>query len=340
MLAHIRNQFIDAVTVRMSTERQIGALLSGGLDSSLVCSIASDYLKQHNLGKLYTFSIGMPGSTDEHFASLVAAHCDTIHTHVEFSETDFLNAIPEVISVIESYDITSVRASVGQYLLSKWIKNNTNIRVLLVGDGSDELCSGYMYFHHAPSPRDAHLENIKLLSNIQYFDVLRADRCIAANGIEARVPFLDKEFVDFWLSLPKHLRIPIYHDKLNRNVEKYLLRTAFDELSPVTNSPYLPFTILWRKKEAFSDGVSSLGKSWFTIIQEHLKTKYSFSDYEKNNVNYHITPISDEALHYRIIFNHYFNTFIKPIPYYWMPSWIPNSSDPSARTLEVYNISI
>src|SRR5690606_17744900 len=153
----------------MNSDRQMGALLSGGLDSSLVVSIASKYL--HSIGKrLKTFSIGLPGSTDKDYAQIVSKFCNTDHTHVEFTNEDFLNALIPVIKAIETFDITTIRASVGQYLISEWISKNTDIKVLLIGDGSDELTAGYMYFHKAPSPEALHNENKKLLNEIHFYD--------------------------------------------------------------------------------------------------------------------------------------------------------------------------
>ena len=328
ILNKIHDTFVRSVIKRLHSDRPMGALLSGGLDSSLVVAIASSYL-QMNKQKLRTFSIGMNGSTDEYYAKLVSKHCNTEHTHIEFTEQEFLNAIKDVVFSTETHDITTVRASVGQYLISKWIKENTDIRVLLIGDGSDELCSGYMYFHKAPTPEESHKENIRLIEDIQYYDSLRADRCIASNNIEARVPFLDLDFVELYLSIPYNLRIPKQENE--RKVEKWLLRKAFDEMN------YLPKEVLWRKKEAFSDGVSSKEKSWYMIIQEQLSNKYNKQDFENIEVSYHLKPVSNEALYYRKLFNEYFSyDLAHVIPYYWLPKWCGNITEPSARVLQVY----
>lgn len=326
----IRDTLIESVKCRLESDRPLGALLSGGLDSSLVCSIASYFLKD----KLRTFSIGIPGSTDKEYAEMVAKHCGTIHTHVEFTQQEFLDALPEVIRITETHDITSVRASTGQYLICKWIRENTDIKVLLIGDGSDELCAGYMYFHNAPSSEELHQENIRLLEDIQYYDSLRADRCIAGNGIEARVPFLDNKFVELYLSIDPEIRAPQIKD--GRKVEKYLLRKSFD--TDYEGRSFLPEQVLWRKKEAFSDGVSSREKSWYQIIQESVEDLYNEKDFEDETVNYHIKPTSKEALHYRKYFNQYFHYGAAGvIPYYWLPKWSGNITDPSARVLKVYN---
>lgn len=319
---NIRQKLKQATRMMIDSDRPIGALLSGGLDSSLIVSIVSKHLKQINK-KLSTFSIGIPGATDKIYAEMVSQFCDTNHTHIEFSQEDFLKAIPTVIKTIESYDITTVRASVGQYLICKWISENTDIKVLFIGDGSDELTCGYMYFHKAPNAIEAHYDNSRLLREIHYYDVLRADRGVAENGLEARVPFLNVNFVDYYMSVDPNLRVP------TNGIEKWLLRTSFD------NGKYLPDKVLWRTKEAFSDGVSSEEKSWYQIIQENVQ------DYIKDYLQYnqefnYLTPVSQESLYYRLIFNSFYPGFNKVIPHYWLPSW-HDTNEPSARTIK--NIS-
>ena len=253
----IRETFIEAVRCRMVADRPLGCLLSGGLDSSLVASIASRFCKEHGT-KLHTFSIGMAGSTDKYYAKLVSEFIDSIHTHIELPEEEWLKAIKEVVRITETFDITTVRASTGQYLISKWIAEHTDIKVVLIGDGSDELCAGYMYFHKAPSPEELHLENIRLVSDIHMYDVLRADRGVSSNGLEARVPFLDHRFIELYLSIDPKLRMP------TNGLEKWLLREAF------AGGEYLPEEVRLRKKEAFSDGVSSKERSWYTVLQEYI----------------------------------------------------------------------
>jgi asparagine synthase (glutamine-hydrolysing) len=335
----IQNTFTESVIARLESDRPMGALLSGGLDSSLVVSIASEHFRKKGQ-VLKTFSIGIPGATDKKYAEMVASHCGTEHTHVEFTQQDFLDAIVHVVRATETWDTTTIRASTGQYLVSKWIRQNTSIKVLLIGDGSDELCSGYMYFHNAPTPLDSHNENIRLIEDIQYYDVLRADRCIAYNGLEARVPFLDHNFVDLYLSLPHELRVPIVEkDRGTRKVEKWLLRKSFDKLNS-EGVPYLPEDVLWRMKEAFSDGVSSCSKSWYSIIQENVKDRYTEHEFNAEDVSYHIKPFTKESLHFRKLFNELFDYRVAHVvPYYWMPLWSGDIKDPSARVLSVYNNS-
>lgn len=324
----IRDSFTDAVKLMMHSDRPMGALLSGGLDSSLVVAIASRALKEEGKGRrLRTFSIGMPNSTDKYYAELVAKHCDTDHTHIELSNQDFLDTIKDIVYITETYDVTTVRASTGQYLISRWIAKHTDIKVVLIGDGSDELTAGYKYFHKAPDSISLHKENERLLSDIHFFDVLRADRGIASNGLEARVPFLHHNFVDTYLSVQPELRIP------KDGMEKWLLRSSFEG--------YLPKEVLYRSKEAFSDGVSSKEKSWFQIIQEDLEEKISDQSFKEfivlSQVNH---PVSKEGMYYKGLFWKYFGKLGKHdhvIPYYWLPKWCGNVTEPSARVLDVYS---
>jgi asparagine synthase (glutamine-hydrolysing) len=317
----VRDTLELSVIEMLNSDRPLGALLSGGLDSSLVVSIAANYLYLRGK-RLRTFSIGMPGGTDEQYARMVSEYLNTDHTHIELTNEDFLGALDDVIYAIESYDITTVRASTGQYLICKWIAENTDIKVLLIGDGSDELTAGYLYFHNAPNGEQLHNENVRLLKDIKYFDVLRADRCVAAHGLEARVPYLNYNFVNTYLGINPELRMA------NHGYEKWLLRKSFEG--------YLPDEVLWRRKEAFSDGVSSNSKSWYTIIQESLADKYS--EEELTNNKYIInTPTTYEGLYYRQQFvKNFGDENANVIPYFWMPKWCGDIGDPSARFLEHY----
>lgn len=317
---------------RSKAERPIGALLSGGLDSSLVASILAGELKKRGQ-VLKTFSIGLPNATDKKYAELVAEHIGSQHTHVEVHEEDFLNAVENIVKTTETFDITTIRATTGNYLIGKWVSDNTDVKVLLIGDGSDELCSGYMYFHNAPDPQTSHLENKRLISDIHFYDVLRADRGLASNGLEARVPFLDLDFIKLYLSIDPTLRVPSITKK-GFKMEKSLLRDSF------YGTGLLPDEVLYRQKEAFSDGVSGKEKSWYQILQEWCETKYSDDDLARaqKQISY-LTPHSKEALHYRTIFRKYFgNGQVENIvPYFWLPKWSGDIKDPSARVLKVYH---
>lgn len=329
----IRKSLEECVEERLHSHAEIGALLSGGLDSSLVCALAAKHL--HKTGKrLKTFSVGLPGSTDRNFAESVAKHIGSEHRHIEFEETDFLNALDEIILLTETFDITTIRATTGQFLISRWIARHTNVRVLLIGDGSDELCAGYMYFHNAPDPIASHNENIRLLENIHLYDGLRADRAIARSGMEARVPFLDRKFIDTFLSISPALRIPRPHHFCGgKKLEKYLLREAF------AGTGLLPDEVLFRRKEAFSDGVSSVAKSWYMVIQEWAEQSISDADLAAAKQHYtHLPPTSKESLYYRRKFEHFYGKgdICRVTPDYWLPLWCGDIKDPSARVLTVY----
>lgn len=335
VIEKIRDTLTNCVRDMVVSDRPMGCLLSGGLDSSIISAIVASHLR--DCGKtLNTFSVGIRGSSDEYYAREVAKFIGSNHTHFEFSQEAFLAAIPEVIWFTETWDITTIRASVGQYLVSKRIKETTPIKVLLVGDGSDELCSGYLYSHNAPDSESLHRDNLRLLKQIHYFDVLRADRGIAGWGLEARVPFLDRRFVDLYLNIDPSLRNPKnwYTDNniatysrqkiKGKNIEKALLREAFKD--------YLPMEVVWRKKEAFSDGVSSQDNSWFRIIQNKAnKMPLVNKEYE------HCQPFSKESMLYRQYFDNMFPGCERVIPHYWMPQWSGEFREPSARVLDTYD---
>ena len=318
----IRNTLIKSVRDRMQSERPLGALLSGGLDSSLVAGIAAKLLVEQNR-RLTTFSIGMDsGSPDLKYARKVAQHINSIHYEVILPVELWIENLKNVIKQIETYDITTIRASTGQYLLAKWISENTDIKVLLNGDGADELESGYLYFYNAPDATAAHNENLRLLEWIHYYDVLRVDRGISAWGLEARVPFLSKDFVDLYLSIDKNLRQPLKAE--GGRIEKHLIRNAF------ADEDLIPSEVLWRKKEAFSDGVSDVKKSWFEYIQEYVETQVSDEEFRKHMINF---P-SKESYWYKKIYSLHYpvsNNFLR----YWMPKWSSDTKDPSARVLKI-----
>lgn len=337
-----RTVLTNSVIDRLHADREVGCLLSGGLDSSLVAAIASEELKKQGR-VLRTFSIGMEGSPDVQYAKIVSKHIGSTHTNFDVPHEEWVDSIRETIKISETFDKTTPRATVGQYLICKKIAETTNIKVLLIGDGSDEATGGYLYFHKAPNPMALHFETQRLLHWIHYFDVLRADRGVASNGLEARVPFLAHQFIDFYFQVDPVLRIPRSHTLSTgqTNVyEKYLLRKSFDKTG------LLPECVLWRKKEAFSDGVSSESKSWYQIVQEMVEEKITdeeFNDQIKKYKNYAeltgeqiVIPDTKESLYYHMIFDEFYPNQFHTIPYYWMPKWIDGATDPSARTLQIY----
>lgn len=312
----IKGTLINSVKKRLISDRPIACLLSGGLDSSLITSIVVHLLKDKTDKKLETYSIGLPNSTDLIYSKKIAKCLGTKHTEIILSEDDFFNAIPEVIEKIESYDTTTVRASVGNYLVSKYISKNSDAKVIFNGDGSDEVTGGYLYFHKAPSDLLFDFEIKKLLENIHYFDVLRSDKSISSCGLEPRTPFLDKTFVNTYLSIPLHYRKP-----KSDEIEKKLLRDSFIE--------FLPKEFLYRKKEAFSDGISGNDRSWYQIIAEKLSI-ISFPIYDCKKK--YLEPKTKEQIYYRYIFDKIYPNRENVVPYFWMPKW-SNTTDPSARTL-------
>ena len=324
--SNIKISFEQAVLKRLMSDRPVGCLLSGGLDSSLVASIIS---REFNiLGKtLNTFSIGFKDSPDLTFAQTVADYIGSNHHSIIVTKDDFLNAIPSVIKTIESYDTTTVRASVGNYLVAKYIKENTDITVVYNGDGSDEVAGGYLYLHNAPSDTDFDNECKKLLSEIHYFDVLRSDRSVSTHwSLESRTPFLDKQFVNTYLNCPVKYRRPDPTSSfISRKIEKGLLRYAFKD------SNLLPHNVLWRKKEAFSDGVSDSSNSWHNIIKTFVDSIISDEEFLNNSFDFN-KPLLKESYYYRKLFEEFYPAKSNIIPHFWLPKW-SSSIDPSAREL-------
>ncbi|KAK0147605.1 Asparagine synthetase [glutamine-hydrolyzing] [Merluccius polli] len=324
--SNIRLLFENAVRKRLMAQRRIGCLLSGGLDSSLVAATLVKLAKEEKLPyPIQTFAIGTEDSPDILAARKVAEHIGSEHHEVSFTAEEGIQALKEVIFHLETYDITTVRASVGMYLVSKYIQEKSDSVVIFSGEGSDELTQGYIYFHKAPNPKVAAEESVRLLKELYLFDNLRADRTTAAHGLELRVPFLDHRFTAYYLSLPEEMRTP------KNGVEKHLLRDSFKGLG------LIPDDILWRRKEAFSDGLTSVKKSWYSSLQEHLSTQVDDNQLEKAPKTFsHNPPKSKEAYHYRQVFETLYPGCAKWLSHYWMPRWI-NASDPSARTLAIYN---
>jgi asparagine synthase (glutamine-hydrolysing) len=317
-----------SVQKRMMTERPVGCLLSGGLDSSLIASLVRNYLPSNK--QLRTFSIGFEGSPDLAYARKVATFLKSDHHEFLVTPQEFLDHIDEVIAVTETYDITTIRASVGNYLVCKKIKeynqtqdvDNQSI-VIFNGDGADEVAGGYLYHNKAPSGLDFHYESVNLLKDISYFDVLRSDRSCSDNGLEPRTPFLDRDFVNFYMSIPIEYRFN------NTKQEKYLIREAFK------NDNLLPEEVLFRKKEAFSDGVSIKEKSWWEIIQDYLSDKVSIPD-TIPNYPFDSTKLNKESYYYYKKYSELYKNQINVIPRYWLPKWSGNITNPSARILVDY----
>lgn len=323
---NVRESLINSVKKRLMCEVPFGVLLSGGLDSSLIASITMKLIKENpelsSFGnKLHTFSIGLKDAPDLKFAKIVADHIGSVHHEFHFTIDDGLDAIENIIYHLETYDVTTIRASIPMYLLSRKIKA-MGIKMVLSGEGADELLGGYLYFHQAPNDREFHSECVSRVRDLHYFDCLRANKSTMAWGLEVRVPFLDKDFID--VSLPIHPQL-----KKKNRIEKYVLRKAFD----VDNYHFLPSSILWRQKEQFSDGV---GYSWIDSIKSHAINSINTQEFEELK---QICPdvTNREEAYYRKVFNSKFpihNEFVRR----WIPkmTWDGVSYDPSGRAQKIH----
>ena len=325
----------NAVNKRcLTTERPIACLLSGGLDSSLIAALVANYYKMNqNEQPLETYSIGLSGSEDLKHARIVADYIGSKHTEIIVTEKEMFDVIPELISKIESYDTTTVRASIGNYLLGKYIAANSHAKVIFNGDGSDELFGGYLYMNNCPDDIEFDKETRRLLKDIHLFDVLRSDKSISSNGLEPRTPFLDRTFANYVLTIPPYFR---NHTNIG-DIEKSLLRNAFSYsyFENTFGKPILPDSVLWRKKEAFSDGVSSQTRSLYIILQEHIACLLNAEEPNK-----HFVPsIDTEKYYYKSIFDTAFPNCSNILPYFWMPKYV-QATDPSARTLKVYDNNV
>jgi asparagine synthase (glutamine-hydrolysing) len=318
IINNIYHLFTKAVEKRLMSERKIACLLSGGLDSTTVTAIVASYFPPNTIN---TYSIGLKGSVDLHFAKIAADYLKTNHTSVELTNEDFLDAIENTIYQIESYDTTTVRASVGNYLVSLYIKEKTEDTVIFCGDVSDEIFASYRGFTYATNESDLYVENIVMLDNIQYFDVLRSDKSIAGAGLEARVPFSDPEFIKYCMNIHPSQKM-FSKDK----IEKYLFRKAFQHL--------LPDELAWRVKTAFSDGVSNVENPWYQIIKDYMDTKYTDDEFNVKKMKYkHNQPYDKESLYYREIYERVYPYTEKTIPYFWKQPFT-TESDPSAWVVE------
>jgi len=314
----VRSLLEKAVQKRMCSDRDIGCLLSGGLDSSIIAAILAKEMRKK--GKtLRTFSVGFPDSTDIVYARQVAAHIQSDHHEFLIQYSDALQRIEDVVKATETYDTTSVRASTPMFLLCEWINKNFPDKVIFSGEGSDELFCGYLYFHNAPTPQDAHTDSLRLVNELYKYDVLRADRCTAGNGLEFREPFLDKDLVDFVTTMNPSYKVPSKpaHDE-SHIFEKTILREAF--------SDELPYQVAWRRKAAFSDAVSSSEKPWYQWIQEYVKNDTTIESYGGTT----------ESNYYKTLFYRYLKDY-KPDTPLWLPRWSNVGSEPSATVLNVYN---
>ena len=320
----IHDKLVNGIEKRLDADAPVGFLLSGGLDSSLVCGVAARLSDK----PIETFAIGMDiDAIDLKYAREVAEYIHSNHHEVIITKEDVLNALEPVVEALGTYDITTIRASIGMYLLCKWIHENTDIKVVLTGEISDELF-GYKYTDFAPSAEAFQEEAKKRVRELHMYDVLRADRCISVNSLEARVPFGDLDFASYVMSIDPEKKLNTY------GIGKFLLRKAFEK------DEVIPRSILMREKAAFSDAV---GHSLRDDLMEYADGKYSFADLETMKKKYtHATPFTKESLLYRELFEKYYPGQSDMVVDFWMPnkSWEGcNVDDPSARVLSNYGAS-
>lgn len=335
----LRKAFERAVVKRLMTDVPFGVLLSGGLDSSLVAAVTCRYIADTKAGKqwgskLHSFCVGLRGSPDLKAAREVSDYLGTLHSEFYFTVQEGLDAIPDVIYHIETYDVTTIRASTPMFLMSRKIKA-LGVKMVLSGEGSDELFGGYLYFHKAPNKEEFHQETVRKVKDLHLYDCLRANKSTSAWGVEARVPFLDKEFIDVAMNMDPAWKMI---KREEGRIEKWVLRHAFDD----EEIPYLPKHILYRQKEQFSDGV---GYSWIDGLKAHAENQVT--DKMMANAKYiypHNTPVTKEAYYYRSIFEGLFpqNAARLTVPggpsvacstakaLEWDEAWLKNP-DPSGR---------
>ncbi|PDH39751.1 MAG: asparagine synthase B [Rhodothermaeota bacterium MED-G19] len=295
----LRESLEDAVKRQLMSDVPFGVLLSGGLDSSVISSIVKKFSKKRiesNQEKdawwpqIHSFAVGLKGSPDLIAASKVSKHLGTIHHEIHFTIQEALDSLEDVIYYLETYDVTTVRASTPMYLMGRYIKS-MGVKMVLSGEGADEIFGGYLYFHKAPNAREFHEETVRKINKLHLFDCLRANKSLSAWGVEGRVPFLDKEFIDYSMNIDPKLKM-IRSDK----IEKHILRDSFNG--------YLPNDILWRQKEQFSDGV---GYSWIDSLKEHAENSVSDKDYNNRLIIFPVnTPKSKEEFLFRRIFEKHF----------------------------------
>ena len=297
----LRHAFEAAVRSHMMSDVPYGVLLSGGLDSSLVAAIAKKYAARRVdedekteawWPQVHSFAVGLDGSPDLKAARQVAAHIGTVHHEFHFTVQEGIDALADVIYHLETYDVTTIRASTPMYLMARRIRA-MGIKMVLSGEGSDELFGGYLYFHKAPNAEALHEETVRKLDNLHLFDCLRANKSMAAWGVEARVPFLDRTFIDVAMHLDPDVKLS---GKQRGRIEKQFLREAF--------AGYLPDEVLWRQKEQFSDGV---GYAWIDSLKAHAEQQVSDSDLANARHRFpHNTPLTKEAFFYRTLFERHY----------------------------------
>ncbi|MGN0732072.1 MAG: asparagine synthase B [Treponema sp.] len=344
VIEKVRNGLENAVKQQLMSDVPYGVLLSGGLDSSIIAAITQKFSKKRIESdskeaawwpQLHSFAVGLEGSPDLVAAQKAADYIGTVHHEVHFTIQEALDALPDVIYHIETYDITTVRASTPMYLLARVIKS-MGIKMVLSGEGSDELFGGYLYFHKAPDAKEFHEELVRKMSKLHLYDCLRANKSLMAWGVEGRVPFLDKEFIDTAMSLNPSDKMNIRLSDSKQRMEKWILRKAFEDM--------LPEEICWRQKEQFSDGV---GYNWIDTLKKMTEEKVSDAEFARRENRFPVNPPkTKEEYYYREIYSRLFpsDSAAKVVPHEagvacstakaleWDAAW-KNMDEPSGRAI-------
>ncbi len=344
IIEKVRNGLESAVKAQLMSDVPYGVLLSGGLDSSIIAAITQKFSKKRIESnstesawwpQLHSFAVGLEGSPDLIAAQKAADYIGTVHHEVHFTIQEALDALPDVIYHIETYDITTVRASTPMYLLARVIKS-MGIKMVLSGEGSDELFGGYLYFHKAPNAQEFHEELVRKMSKLHLYDCLRANKSLMAWGVEGRVPFLDKDFIDIAMNLNPSDKMNIKLPDGKQRMEKWILRKAFEDL--------LPENICWRQKEQFSDGV---GYNWIDTLKKMTEEKVSDAEFARREMRFPVnTPKTKEEYYYREIYSRLFpsDSAAKVVPHEagvacstakaleWDAAW-KNADEPSGRAI-------
>lgn len=325
-LVHFRESLESAVRSHLQCEVPFGSLLSGGVDSSLIASMATRIMREKNPDfKLSTFSIGLAGAPDFKYSQMVADFIGSDHHEIHFTVEEGLDCLRDIIYHLESYDVTTIRASIPMFIMMRYIKS-CGLKMVLSGEGADEILGGYLYFHSAPNTEEFHYETVSRVLNLWSSDCLRANKSSLAWGVELRVPFLDTNFVNYAMSVRPEDRMIT---DVNRGIEKFILRQSFA-------GDYLPDEVLWRQKEQFSDGV---GYNWIDTIRTYAGSHISDEEFLMAKELYPFnTPLSKEGFYYRQVFEQIFpnQSCIKTVK-----QWIPREdwgcpSDPSGRAQNVH----
>jgi len=340
LYSEIRTKLINAVDKRLMSDVPFGVLVSGGLDSSLITAITSRLIKEKDCvwgKKLHTFSIGLKDAPDLKYAKIVSDFLGTIHHEFNFTVQQGIDCLEDLIWHLETYDKTTIRASTPMFLMTRLIKS-MGIKMVLSGEGADEILGGYLYFHNAPNNKEFHKECLSRVKNLHNFDCLRANKSTMAYGVEARVPFLDKSFMETAIPIDPSLKLSNGGVCGKKKIEKYVLRKAFEK--DEHGEPYLPDEILWRQKEQFSDGV---GYSWIDGLKEYIDKQISdevFTKIINDGIYTDDIPKDKEELFYRQIFDRQFPNRYKIVPR-WIPKmdWDGVSYDPSGRAQKVHDES-